>query len=150
MNRNQRRRTQARASGFTLIEVLLAMGLFLLGITALLGMFQFGGGMEHAARTHAELAPAIEPLVARLKKDAWLLDASGNANELRNYFDQPVPGAPAFLYALEVEAVGDNPFLRKANLHFYRKDPERIEARVSFLLPRQVPVDRRLAERDNH
>lgn len=143
-----RTRPQPR-SGFTLIEVLMAMGLFLFGISAMLGMFQFGGGLEASARTHAELAPAIEPLIREVRDNAWLLDASGQPTELRIYFDEPVPGAPAFRYALEVRQDGPNPDLPRAHLHFYRRDPERIEATVSFLLPRRVPAHRRLAETGN-
>ena len=62
-----------RRAGFTIVEVLLAMGLFLFGISALLGMFQIGGGFEGSARTHAELAPAIEPLIEQIREEAWLL-----------------------------------------------------------------------------
>jgi pilin/secretion family protein with methylation motif len=132
--------------GFTLIEVMLAMGLFMFGISALLGMFQFGGGMESAARTHSELAPAIQPLVRQIQAEAWMLDSSGVANELRVYFDQPVPGAPEFLYALDVQDAAESPNLRLARLTFYRKDFERVEASVSFLLTRRIPLARRLSE----
>lgn len=136
-----------KQAGFSIVEVLLAMGLFLFGISALLGMFQVGGGMEGAARTHSELAPAIEPLIAQIREEAWLLDAQGQPTELRRYFDEPVPGVPGFQYALYVEDAGGNPNLPLAELHFYRRDPERIEASVSFLLPRRVSAARRLAER---
>lgn len=137
------RRTQ---SGFSIVEVLLAMGLFLFGISALLGMFQVGGGMEGAARTHSELAPAIEPLIAQIREEAWLLDAQGQPTQVKRYFDEPVPGVPGFQYALYMEDSGGNPDLPRAELHFYRRDPERIEASVSFLLPRRVSAARRLAE----
>lgn len=139
-------KTSRHAQGFTIVEVLLAMGLFLFGISALLGTFQIGGGMEASARTHAELAPAIEPLVAQIREEAWLLDGSGQPTQTRQYFDEPVPGVPGFKYALYLPPEGGNASLPLAELHFYRRDPERIEARVSFLLPRRVPTERRLAE----
>jgi prepilin-type N-terminal cleavage/methylation domain-containing protein len=135
----------SRPAGFTLIEVMMAMGLFMFGISALLGMFQFGGGLESAARAHAELAPAIQPLVQKIKAEAWLLDGSGIASDLKSYFDQPVPGAPDFLYALDVQDSSESQNLRLARLDFYRQDPERIEASVSFLLIRRVPLSRRLS-----
>lgn len=137
---------KTRHAGFTIIEVILAMGLFIFGISALLGTFQVGGSFETSARTHAELAPAIEPLIEQIRDEAWMLDASGQPTEIRQYFDEPVPGVPAFKYALFVNEGGNNPNLRLAELHFYRRDPERIEARVSFLLPRRVPATRRLSE----
>ena len=132
--------------GFTLIEVLIAMGLFLFGITAMLGMFQFGGGLESSARTHGELAPAIEPLIEYVRENAWLLDEAGQESEIRIFLDEPVPGVPGFRYALVVQEPGNNPYLRQAQLNFYRKDPARTEASVSFLLTRKVSVSRRLRE----
>jgi pilin/secretion family protein with methylation motif len=137
---------RSRHAGFTIVEVMLAMGLFLFGISALLGMFQVGGGFEASARTHAELAPVIEPLIEQIRSEAWLLDSSGQPTEIRQYFDVPVPGVPAFKYALFVNENGGDPNLRLAELHFYRRDPERIEASVAFLLPRRVPASRRLSE----
>lgn len=133
-------------SGFTIVEVLMAMGLFLFGITALLGSFQIGGSLENSARTHAELAPAIEPLVAEIRENIWLLDGAGQPSELRIYFDEPVPGVPGFKYAVHVDEATGAPGLRRAEVHFYRRDPERIEARVAFLLPQRVSSARRLAE----
>jgi len=135
-----------RRSGFTLVEVLLAMGLFLFGISAMLGMFQVGGGFEASARKHAELAPAIEPLVKEIRDNAWLMDSAGQPTKLRIYLDEDVPGVPGYRYALELRDSGTNLDLPLANLHFYRKQRERTELTVSFLLPRQIPAWRRLAE----
>ncbi len=135
-----------RRRGFTLLEVLLAMGLFLFGIAAMLGMFQFGGGMEATARTHAELAPAIEPLIRHVQDNVWMLDSAGQESEMKIFLDEPVPGVPGFRYALVVQPPGANPYLRQAQLNFYRKNPERTEASVTFLLTQKVPVARRLRE----
>lgn len=143
--RTQPTKTRSRR-GFTLLEVLLAMGLFMFGIAAMLGMFQYGGGMEANARTHAELAPAIEPLIRHVQDTAWMLDSAGQESELKIFLDQPVPGVPGFRYALVVQPPGANPFLRQAQLNFYRKNSERTEASVTFLLTQKVPVARRLRE----
>ena len=127
--------------GFTLVEVALAMGLFLVGITGLLGLFQFGGGLEASARSYAELAPAIEPLVKDLRRDAWLLDATGTIAGIREIRGEPVPGAPGYHYNLEVDALASLP---RAVIRFYRSSPDRIEASAAFLLPPEVPLQRRL------
>lgn len=142
-------RAQPRGrAGFTLIEVLIAMGVFLVGVTALMGLFHFGGSMETSARAHASLAPAVEPLVASIKDSVWLLDAAGVPSERRELREQPVPGAPGYRYDLVVEPAGDDPDLHRARLLFYRSSPERPAARVNFLLPRRVPLQRRLAGGD--
>lgn len=132
-----------RRRGFTLVEVLLAMAIFTLGIAALMGMFQFGGGMESEARAYAELAPAMEAVVAEVKAQAWRLDASGSIAGLREYKGVEVPGAPGYRYDLQADPDGDAP-LRRAVLVFYRSAADKPVARVEFLLPRQVPALRRL------
>jgi hypothetical protein len=142
----RRMRNVGKRAGFTLLEVLMAMGLFMFGISAMLGMFQFGGGMEATARTHAELAPAIQPLIRHVQEQAWIFDSAGQETQLRIFLDEPVPGVPGFRYALVVQPPGDNPYLRQAQLNFYRKNPARTEASVTFLLTQKVPVSRRLRE----
>jgi len=132
--------------GFTLIEVLLAMAIFVLAMTALMGMFQFGGGLEATARSYAELAPSVENLADAIVHDAWLPAPDGSILDLRIYKGEPVPGAPGYLYDLDVAPPGEDPSLYWATLRIYRSTPDRPAAKVSFLLPRRIPVDRRLKE----
>ncbi|MBC8327398.1 MAG: prepilin-type N-terminal cleavage/methylation domain-containing protein [Planctomycetes bacterium] len=136
-----------RRRGMTLIEVLVAMAIFLFGVTSLLGLFHFGGDQEQRARTHAELAPQIEQLVESLVADAWLLEDDGSVLRLRSVTAQPVPGAPAYHYDLRVADAGD-PDLRRAELSVWRSSPERPVVGVAFLLPRAVPMERRLLLED--
>ncbi len=128
--------------GFTIIEVVIAIGIFMFGITAILGLFQVGGNLEQSARVHAELAPAIEPLIAELRRDAWLVDASGTPTGLREYVGAEVSGAPGYRFDLIVRPAGENPALRRAELRFYRTSPQRILTRVSFMLERAIPTER--------
>ena len=130
-----------RRAGFTLVEILVAMAIFLFGVSAVLGLFQVGGGYEQDARSRAELAPAVEPLVAALKAEAWATDPEGAA-VLRERRGEPVPGAPGYRYDLVVEEAGPMPALRRASVRFYRRSPERVLARAGFLLPQRIPVDR--------
>lgn len=132
------------ALGFTILEVIIAIAIFMFGITAILGLFQVGGNLEQSARVRAELAPAIEPLIAELRRDAWLLDASGAPTGLREYVGTEVPGASGYRFDLIVRPPGENPALRRAELRFYRKSPERVLSRVSFMLERDVPIERRI------
>ncbi|MFK5954970.1 MAG: prepilin-type N-terminal cleavage/methylation domain-containing protein [Planctomycetota bacterium] len=128
--------------GFTLIEVVIAIAIFMFGITAILGLFQVGGNLEQDARVHAELAPAIEPLVEYVRQNAWIVDEKGKTTGLRELKGEAVPGASAYRYDLIVRPEGDNPFLRRAELRFYRKSPDRVLTRVTFLLERSVPIAR--------
>jgi len=130
--------------GFTILEVILAISIFMFGITAILGLFQVGGNLEQSARVRAELAPAIEPLIAQLRRDAWVLDAAGEPTGLREYVGTEVPGAAGYRFDLIVRPPSENPALRRAELRFYRKSPERVLTRVAFLLERDIPIERRL------
>ncbi|MFQ5748408.1 MAG: prepilin-type N-terminal cleavage/methylation domain-containing protein [Planctomycetota bacterium] len=130
--------------GFTLLEVLIAMALFLFGMMGLLALFQTGGNLEASAHAHARLAAAIEPLVRDLRADAWRLDPSGSVAGLREIRGEPVPGALGYHYELRVEPPGEDASLRRAVLVFYRNTPERPVERLAFLLPRRVPLSRRL------
>ena len=130
-----------RRAGFTLVEIMVAMAIFLFGISAVLGLFQVGGGFEQEARAHAELAPAIEPLIEQIRREAFAAQGDG-LGQLQERVGVTVPGAPAYRYDLVVEPPGDVPDLRRAVVHFYRRSPERVLARVGFLLPDRIPVDR--------
>lgn len=137
----------SRRAGFTLVEILVAMAIFLFGVAGVLGLFQVGGGFEQEARARAELAPAVEPLVARLKAEAWQADAEGRLT-LVEQRGVTVPGAPAYRYDLVVEESAA-PTLRRAQLRFYRSSPERVLASAAFLLPQSIPVDRRVRPSEN-
>ncbi len=132
-----------KGNGFTILEVVIAIGIFMFGITAILGLFQVGGSFEQSARVRAELAPAIEPLIAEIRRDAWLINAGGDVTGLRDYTGVDVPGVPGYRFDLKVRPAAENPALRRAELRFYRQSPERILTRVSFMLERDVPIERR-------
>jgi len=132
-------------SGFPILEFLVSMAIFLFGITALLGMFQVGGGFEQEARVHAELTPVLEPLVQQLQREAWELDESRSPTRLRVYRGETVPGAPDYRFDLELLPEGLDPGLRRAELRFYKRSPERVLARLPIVLVQTVPIERRVA-----
>ncbi|RMH04829.1 MAG: type II secretion system protein [Planctomycetota bacterium] len=129
--------------GMTLIEVLIAMAIFLFGVTSLLALFHFGGDQEQQARSHAELAPHLENLIEDLVDQTWLLEADGSVVRARLAAGRPVPGAPDYRYDLVLDPAGD-PALPRAELLVWRGRADRPLARIPFLLPRAVPVERRL------
>lgn len=138
----------SRRAGLTLVEVLIAMAIFIFGVTAVLGLFQLGGGLEARARVEAELAPAIEPLIATLRAETWRQDAQGSWLPPVPPSGQPVPGATEYRYDLMVyPGPVDRPDLVRAQLRFWRTAPDRVLATSSFLLPRRIPVERRLQSR---
>lgn len=133
-------------SGFTILEVIIAIAIFMFGITALLGLFHVGGNFEQQARVNAELAPAIEPLITDIQATAFSYDPKTNSYKLKTFVGEEVPLAPAYKYELRVDPAGSNPNMRRAELRFYKKSPERVLSRVSFVLLRQVPISTQLQQ----
>jgi hypothetical protein len=59
---------QSSRAGFTLIEVVLAMGLFLLGMTSILGLLSFGAALARAAELRAVAASSVQAVMADLEE----------------------------------------------------------------------------------
>ena len=53
------RTPRTRRGGFTLIEVVLAMGILVTGMTMLLGLYTFGAAMARTAQLRASSAAAV-------------------------------------------------------------------------------------------
>ena len=149
-----RRRTYdrcARRAGFTLIEVVLAMGLLLLGATVILGLLSFGAAMARTADLRTLSAEAVDVVVADLEERLFPLEDGGRAGEPAPIVDRPVPGHERLVYSATAvpEPVDDDapPVGRE-----YRVDVEITwkgggQARgrkFSILLVREVPFGERM------
>lgn len=69
-----RRRSEA---GFTIVEVLVAMGLLLLGMTSIMGLFAFGTALARTGELRSVGAAAIEAVVADLEAGLFPLEGEG-------------------------------------------------------------------------
>ena len=90
--------------GFTLVEVVLAMGLLLLGMTSILGMLSFGAALARTAELRAASASAAEAVVADLEETLFPLLADPATGELfagepREVRERPVPGREGVVYS---------------------------------------------------
>jgi hypothetical protein len=103
--------TPARArAGLTIVEVVLALGLLLLGMTSILGMLTFGAALARTAELRASASSAAEAVVADLEETLFPLERDPdtgalNVGEPRAVVDRPVPGHPGILY--DATALGD-------------------------------------------
>ncbi len=100
------------SAGFTLIEVMLAMGILALGMTAVLGLFTFGAALTQASVLRTQSATAIETITHELPGRLFPADETGlpavPAGDGRIALeDQSIPGLPALRYrALAVPVQG--------------------------------------------
>jgi len=147
-----RRRTSPRRAGFTLIEVVLAMGVLMIGMTAILGLLSFGAALSRTSSLRGGAANSIEAVVADLEETLFplLVDADGDevVGEPRDVVKRELPGYPGLTYSTRSTPNPDNPLE-------YRVDVE-VEWAVSgatrtktftTLLLREVPFGERLRAR---
>lgn len=91
--------------GFTLLEVLLAMGVMLLGVSMLLGLLTFGAALSRAAALRGKASTTVEAVIQDLEENLFTLQADGMAGAPRPIEDRPVPGAPGVVYSARAEPI---------------------------------------------
>lgn len=94
----------SRRAGLTLVEVILAMGLLLLGMTSVLGLLSFGAALARTGELRAQAAAASAAVVADLEETLFPLERDPVTGELlvgepRDVVDRPVPGQPGLVYS---------------------------------------------------
>jgi prepilin-type N-terminal cleavage/methylation domain-containing protein len=91
-------------AGFTLVEILAAMMILLLGMASVLGLLAFGAAMARNAALKGAGASAVEAVVADLEETFFPLvrdESTGDmrAGEPAPVKDRPVPGNPGLTYS---------------------------------------------------
>ena len=145
----RRPRENGGQAGFTLIEVMLAMGLLLLGATVILGLLTFGAALARTAALRTLSAEAVDAVVADLEEGFFPLEEDGRVGDPEPVVDRPVPGYSDLVYsATAVPAPGQLPGTSRE----YRVDVEirwkggAVERgrRFSILLLAEVPFGERM------
>ncbi|MCA9000461.1 MAG: prepilin-type N-terminal cleavage/methylation domain-containing protein [Planctomycetes bacterium] len=98
-----------KQAGFTLIEVLLAVGILALGMTSVLGLFTFGAALTQAAALRTESAQVVESVVADLELRLFPADENGVPGPPIELVDQPVPGVERARYSVTALPVEGGP-----------------------------------------
>jgi type II secretory pathway pseudopilin PulG len=94
----------ARRAGFTIIEVVVAMGLLLLGMSSILGLLAFGAALSRTAQLRNAAAQSVEAVVADLEESFFPLVPDPETGELLvgepvAVSGVPVPGYPGLTYS---------------------------------------------------
>jgi hypothetical protein len=150
-----RRPTGAREAGFTIVEVVLAMFILLIGMTSILGLLSFGAGMARTASLRTGAATSVDAVLADLEESLFplvLVEGREEAGEPLPVEDRPVPGHDGLVYSATAVPNPDDP--RDPPLE-YRVDVEiswassgrRRSRTFTTLLLREVPFGARLRQR---
>ncbi|MFT5690018.1 MAG: prepilin-type N-terminal cleavage/methylation domain-containing protein [Planctomycetota bacterium] len=147
----------SKHAGFTLIEVILAMFLLLVGATTLLGMLSFGAGTARTANLRSDATAALPAVLMDLEETLFPLvvdeegfDSAGIPIPERN--DLEVPGYPDLSYGYratplsEPDAVRDLEYLIDVVIS-WREGGNRRSIDYQTILLREVPLGERLRQR---
>jgi type II secretory pathway pseudopilin PulG len=88
--------------GFTIIEVVLAMFILLIGMTTIIGLLSFGAALSRTASLRSQAANAIEAVLADLEETLFplvLVDGVEVAGEPADIEKRPVLGFPELVYS---------------------------------------------------
>lgn len=100
---------RSRRSGFTILEVVLAMGILAVGTTVVLSLLTFGAALSQSALLSTSSAAAIEAVVTDLEETLFPLEPDGTVGEPVPIGDRPVPGLPGVRYSATASANPDHP-----------------------------------------
>jgi prepilin-type N-terminal cleavage/methylation domain-containing protein len=95
--------------GFSLIEVLVAMGLLAIGMSGIMALFSTGLAMQKEAVERMDMDILVSGILAQVEEDlAARAAGSGGAASL-NGATFAVPGNPTYRYRVFVEDLPDDP-----------------------------------------
>ncbi len=89
---------QGRKGGFTIIEVVLAMGILVFGATAILGFLTFGAATTRQAQLRTAAASSLEAVIADVDRHLFPVE-DGVVGEPKAFENRPVPGVPGAIYS---------------------------------------------------
>ena len=146
-------RDETDRGGFTIVEVVLAMFILLMGMTTIIGLLSFGAATARTAQLRAAAANALPAVMADLEENLFplvLVDGFEVAGEPRVIENRPVPGHENLAYS--VTAVPDPAQAEMPRPELYRVDVEiswnsegaKQSRKFSTLLLREVPFGERL------
>ena len=139
-------RTHARA-GFTILEVIVAMGIFLFGMTAILGLLTFGAALSRTAQLRTHSAAAVQAVTVDLEETFFPL-VDGEAGEPLKIEKRAVPGLSDIVYSATPFQNPDRPLEYRVDVELsWKSAGVQRETRFTTILLREVPFGERLRRR---
>lgn len=145
-------RNGGRRAGFTLVEVVLAMFVLLLGMTSILGLLSFGAALARTANLRTGAANAIEAVVTDLEERHFPLELDPDGEEVvgepQDVVDRAVPGYPGLTYSTTSTPNPANPLEYRVDVEVrWAVGGSTRSKRFTTLLLREVPFGERLRMR---
>lgn len=147
-----------REAGMTLVEVLVAMGILLVGMTAILGLLTAGAALSRTAVLRTAAAASTEAVVEDLRETLFPIEPesqTGTGGGLwgvpgapRPVVDRVLPGEPNIVYSATATENPDRPGQYRVDVEMsWQSAGVRRARRFSTLLIRELPFGERLRRR---
>ncbi len=140
--------SRAPRAGFTIIEVVLAMGILVLGMTVLLSLLTFGAALTRTAALRTAASTAIEAVIGDLQESLFPLLDDGTVGEPRQIEGRAVPNAPGVIYSASARPNPDEPLEYAVDIDLsWETSGVRRAKSFQTLLLREVPFGERMRRR---
>jgi Tfp pilus assembly protein PilE len=140
------RRPCARG-GFTIVEVIMAMFILLVGMTSILGLLSFGASLSRTAHLRTNAAAAVESVLSDLQETFFPL-VNGEAGEPKKIERREIFGVPDVVYSATPFQNPDRPTEYRVDIEMtWKSAGVELEKNFSTILLREVPFGERLRRR---
>jgi hypothetical protein len=139
-----------RRGGFTILEVIVALGILLFGMTAVIGLLTFGVALGRSAELRTEAASVADAVVADLEETFFAGDddASGTPRDPTAIENRELGGVNRVVYSARGRANPDRPIEWRVDVDMtWKSAGVQREKRFTTLLLREVPFGERLRRR---
>lgn len=143
-------------AGFTIIEVIVALGILLFGMTAVIGMLTFGAALSRTALLRTSAAASTQAVVADLEETLFPMipastagsAAASDAGPPIEIEDRPLPGMPDVTYSARAQPNPERPLEYRVDVEMSWSSAG-VRRAMSFrtILVREVPFGERLRRR---
>ena len=136
------------AAGFTILEVVLAMGILAVGTTVVLSLLTFGAVLSKSAALATASATAIDAVVADLEEQLFPLAEDGTVGEPAAIVERPVPGAPGVVYSASASPNPERPLEYRVDVELsWNTGGVRRAHSFRTILLREIPFGERMRRR---
>ncbi|MDA1264067.1 MAG: prepilin-type N-terminal cleavage/methylation domain-containing protein [Planctomycetota bacterium] len=135
--------------GFTLIEVVLSMGILMMGMSVLLSLLTFGAALTRSAALRTKASTVIEAVIVDLEESLFPLEADGTVGEPPELLqNRPVPGTAGVVYSAKTRPNPDNfdEYVVEVEVQWESEGLRRSKTFQTLLL-REVPFGERMRRR---